>query len=179
MNVNKSNGNARVQYDGDGLHISIPSKKSIFSIAFLTFWLAMWFIGEITVASRLLYGGIDSFHAVWITLWTIGGLRAILTLLWMVFGKEVIWSDETYLTIEKRILFFKFKKRYELDGIKDMRVVEVDNSVKRSRRGYTYNGLSSEKIHFDYGMKTIKFGNNIDAAEAKYLVKDVLSKATY
>ncbi len=40
-------------------------------------------------------------------------------------------------------------------------------------------GLTGGKLKFDYGLKTIKFGNGIDEAEAKHLIDEIKRRGYY
>lgn len=94
----------------------------------------------------------------------------------MLFGKEVITGDRQYLIIEKRILVFKRRKEYEYIHIKELDVNENVTSMFSRRNSLDYYGITGGKIKFDYGMKTIVFGSNIDLAEAKYLLENVIQR---
>ncbi len=173
MRESVDNGNSKTEYTDDGYRIEIPSKKQLFVTAFLVFWLMGWLFGEVTVLTTLLSGDIEPFLLVWILGWTVGGGFALFIVLWMLFGKEVITSNGEFLSISKEISGIKHKREYEIRSIKNLKVHVETQSLYR-RRGLEYYGLSGGVLQFDYGMKTIKMGINLDEAEGRYLKDTVL-----
>src|SRR2546421_13130094 len=90
------------------LSITIPATRYWYVIPFLFVWLCFWCVGEafgvgLVVgcvvgfpsqeegAGGLLVGAV--FGAVWLTLWTLGGIAALYTLLWQMAGREVVTID--------------------------------------------------------------------------------------
>lgn len=181
MKEQLDNGNARINNCGSNLDIEIPAKKNAFLLLFMIAWLGGWFMGEVFAAKELLSGtfsGESAFLLFWFVGWTIGGGFAILVITWMLFGKEVININNGFLIIEKRILLFNKKKEYELYHVNNIRAIEKDNmGLFTKRSSMEFYGISGGAIQFDYGMKTVSFGINIDFAEAKYLVTDILEPA--
>jgi len=177
MRVSVDNGNATVQYEGREFRITIPSKKNIFIMLFLGAWLCGWAFGEIMVIGTLFWGAFIPFLLIWLIGWTVGGGFALYIMGWMLFGKEIISSDGTYLIIEKKVLGFSKIREYELRNIEDIRINDEVNSIFSRRNSMAFYGLSGGRIQFDYGMKTITFGINIDVAEARYLLDEVISRS--
>ncbi|OGO78384.1 MAG: hypothetical protein A2Y23_13495 [Clostridiales bacterium GWB2_37_7] len=176
-----NNGNARINSFGSNLEIEIPAKKNVFLLFFMIAWLGGWAFGEAFAVRELLTGnfsGGSAFLLFWLAGWTIGGGFAIFIVTWMIFGKEVICINNGFLTIEKRVLLFNKRKEYELLHVKSMRAIEKENmGIFAKRNTMEFYGMSGGTILFDYGMKTISFGINIDFAEAKYLIADILEPA--
>ncbi len=175
MRVNLDNGNANVVQTDIGYEITIPSKKNIFVIIFLLVWTCGWFIGEATVIMVLFKSPFVLFLLLWLVGWTIGGAFAIGLLAWMLFGKEVIYYNRQSIVLEKRILFLKKISDYDLMHVKAFVLNEQLNLIFTGRNSLDYYGITGGKIKFDYGMKTILFGSNIDSAEAKYLLENIFS----
>lgn len=176
MRVNLDNGNAIIENDGVEFKVTVPSKKNIFVILFVLAWLGGWAMGEFMVIGIVLDGGANPFLLFWLAGWTIGGGFAIFVLSWMLFGKEVVHSDGSYLSIDKCILVFRLNKEYELSHIKNIRIVERDTGLFRQRSVMEFYGLKGGIIHFDYGMKTVQFAFNIDVAEGNHLLNTVFRR---
>ncbi len=170
MNKNNNEGNAKIERTTDGLKIIIPTKKVVGIILF--------FLGGIpTVLPLLILGWLlkmmetpgvymadDAF------LWIILPCLPSIIGLGILFGKEVICVDNKKLNIEKNFLGIKIGRNYDIDKIKNIRIVEKESSTF-SEIGKLL-GLRG-MIHFEYDRKVIKFGINIDAAEAGHLLKNI------
>ncbi len=168
-------GRATLKETFKGFEITIPAKSHWFSILFLSFWLCGWFFGE-AFAVLMLIGLHDGapekyFIIIWLIAWTAGGLFAISSLLWMLSGKVIILFERELLKVHKKRALFVSEKIYDLNEVKDIRVVVDDNN---EIWGYHRNNLlllrTKGRIKFDYGLKTIRIAEGIDEAEAKYLL---------
>lgn len=173
------NGRAKVEQWGSDFKIIIPSKSNLLTTLFLMFWLGGWLIGEVTVITILFKAplAVNFFMVSWLGGWTIGGIAVITTVLWNLFGQEVIYTEDNCLTIANKVLFFVRKKRYDTASIANFRVDREALSrppyyMRRHYRNFMGRGV----IAFDYGLKTIRFGNALDEVEANYLVDDVISR---
>lgn len=173
MRVRAEEGNAVVSYEGDKKIITIPTTGSIPVILFMCFWLCGWVFGMFMGIGMLFNGGPAPFMIIWLTGWTIGGGHAIFTVLWLIAGKEIIEIDRSQIAIRKEVLFLKFSKEYDVKSIKNIRVVDVvDSGYRRRQTPRKQRFKNGGLIHFDYGMKTINFGTNIESAEATHLLEN-------
>lgn len=171
-----SDGRAIIEQGFNTLTITIPSKKNWFIIIFMCVWLCGWAVGEVS-AIQMFTGDamefeVTAFMTVWLIGWTIGGAFVVLTILWQLFGREVIHVEWGVLKIEKSIFGQGLKKQYDIPTIKNLMF-----SPKRRRNNYGEEensntfGINEGRIKFDYGYKTIKFANDIDEAEARMIIK--------
>ncbi|PJZ75311.1 hypothetical protein [Leptospira neocaledonica] len=166
---------SKIEYLGDRIQITIPSRKNWLSIILQTFWLGGWLFGEIMVPAFLFVGPILSleklFMLLWLAIWTIGGGYVIYNIFWSLVGKEIITFSYDRLKIEKKIFQINFVKVYSMMDASDFRISTSSPSNAWYYRNYPpyLTGL----ISFDYGMKTIKFATEIDEAEAKYLLEEM------
>ncbi len=166
-------GRAIIKKDIGLLEIKIPARKRIFIMLFLSVWLVGWLFGEFSalvgifsIDEMVIFTSI--FMLVWITGWTIGGCVAIIIWFWMLIGYELITIEKGCFSISKKIGLINLKKEYEIKNIKYMCVSE-NTSEYINRELFNFRNKIG-KIKFDYGMKTIKFANDIDEAEAKMIV---------
>ncbi len=193
----------RLRSDGMTLEITIPGPRQIFAALFMLVWLGGWLFGEVMVGGilwkelhpwflfdpvkppieRAALGFENLFLLSWFVLWTIGGGFVIYQLLWNVVGQERIWIDNTGLRIRREVLGFGVTRLYDLSAVSNLRVAwsqgplggmgRFDDRAKgmtlrqRPRRGM---------IQFDYGAKTVAFGESLDEAEARLLVADILRR---
>ena len=160
---------------GQELTINIPSHKQWLHLPFLTFWLIGWTFGELAAINELVTNrtnAVDLFLLVWITLWTIGGATAWLTILWIIFGREIITTDgQQILTHRREILGVGQSKEYDLSFVSDLRAAPALLRSANQWRRPAFGWQNFNTIAFDYGAKTIRIGNSLDEAEAKQIIR--------
>lgn len=169
-------GRAIIQDNFTDLQIIIPAKRNWFLLIFVGAWLFCWSLGEIfalgMVVGVLSGDPVGLFVLFWLIGWTVGGFFVFRTFLWNLMGKEVITVGQGQLSIDKKgALLFK-PKVYNLNEVRNIRVHD-DNAAfgpfggRRNDFGAFNSGGT---IRFDYGLKTVKFANGIDEAEAKFIL---------
>jgi hypothetical protein len=176
-------GRAIINEDFNGIEINIPPKRNWALIIFLSFWLCGWLAGECFAISSLT--GVanntapDGFLALWLCGWTVGGFFAIRAWWWNIAGKEVINIGQGILSIDRKGALLNKIKSYDLNDTKNFRVQE-DIASNGPFGGMRTNSLwkigNVGTIRFDYGMKTIKFGEGLDEAEGFYILQKLRNK---
>lgn len=164
------------------LRITIPARRSWFTVLFLGFWLTGWAAGEIVVGGLLLRGVLAMlrgqapdvaegggllFMGLWLAFWTVGGGFALVTWLWNIAGKETVVIDGEALTIYKTVLGLGPAKRYDAAYVDRLRASEdpADSQVPWS------GGLA-----FDYGGNTVHFGAGLNSAEAREVLARIADR---
>jgi hypothetical protein len=170
------NGRAIFEDTFQGIEITIPAKRNLFIMLFLSFWLCGWAVGELFALGSVMgdeMGGAGIFILFWLILWSLGGIMVISTLRWYLIGKEVITLGNGEISIEKKGNMFSKKKTYDLHQAKNFRVQEDinPNADFKGRGNHITAYANTGAIRFDYGMKTIKFGMEIDEAEANFMLQ--------
>jgi len=162
------------------LQIIIPAKKNWLLIIFLGGWLGGWFLGEtfaIVAVIGILRGNPASlFILFWLIAWTAGGLFALRAFLWLLRGKEVITVEQGTLNICKKGALFFNPKTYDLKEVKNIRIQENvygDGGWQRNNSGVLGSGGT---IKFEYGLRSVRFANDIDEAEAKFIIDKLKEK---
>ena len=95
------------------------------------------------------------------------------TLRWYFAGKEVITIGNGEILIEKKGNFFSKPKTYDLHQAKNFKVQEDFNPNAHFKgsgnqlTAYANRGI----IRFNYGMKTVKFAEEIDEGEANFMLQ--------
>ncbi|MFN8254959.1 MAG: hypothetical protein U0W24_04670 [Bacteroidales bacterium] len=174
---NIENGRAIIDERFNEIKITIPTKKNWFIIIFFCVWLSGWFFGETSALYEISNSNeAEGFLSFWLIGWTIGGLIACFTVLWMLFGQEVIIVDNNLLSVHRNIFGIGIKKEY---GITEIKKIRIDASYNYSsnmwgrNRGLDYIGLKGGIIKFDYGFKTISIGAAIDEAEGEFILNKI------
>lgn len=150
--------------------IPILSHKQWFQLPFLIFWLMIWTIGELAVVNDIgvhKLSGESLFLLIWAAVWTAGGILALLTVLWILLGREMIVVDGRCLNHRRQILGFSWTKRYDTARIGNLQTASP--LLPRFRRwpGWRSYGV----IAFDYDDQTIRIGNSIAGVEAQQIIR--------
>lgn len=177
------------------LEITIPSVKQWAFIALLIWWLTLWACSE-TFTGIILFGGLVGlltqnspadlinlapsvgfyfdylFFLVWFTIWTVwtyGGAKAFYMLLWSLAGEEVIEVNRAGIMIRQQIFGYGPGEAYLANYIKGLRISPPSYNPRHLR-------YPAGIIVFDYGAKTLRFGNGVDEAEAKLILAEIKTR---
>lgn len=170
-----SQGQATITQAGNSLQVLIPTRKNWFAIIFLTAWMGGWVMGEVFAITTLFFGSTpllaNAFLLFWLTGWTVAGLFCVTILLWTIAGQEIIKVENGILEVGRQVFSLKRSKQYLL---REVRHLGLGTSLEDGLIGMGYQknffGLKGGILQFDYGLKTIKFANSIDEAEARSLI---------
>ncbi len=178
MTEKPSKGRAEIHQDLHSLTIKIPSKKNWFIIIFTTAWMGGWLIGELFAINTLFFSDTplfaNLFLLVWLTLWTVGGIFMLISIIQQLIGYETISVKKGILEIKRTAGITIQKKLYEIKSIRHIDInPTIDLGMWSGAYLYRQNiiGFKNGKIKFDYGMKTIKFANDIEEAEARIIIE--------
>ncbi|HUO05935.1 MAG TPA: hypothetical protein VMU16_12130 [Candidatus Binataceae bacterium] len=162
---------ATISESANSLLITIPTRKNWFLVIFMGFWLCGWLFGEIMVSRMLALGrmpaGASMFPIAWLGMWTVGGAFAIVTCLWNLAGKELIWLSPATLMIKREVYGIGPVREYDLANVANLRVQDTVIPVYFNQLQMFGMG----RIAFDYGAKTFRFAGGVDEAEAAQIVK--------
>lgn len=160
----------------DGLMIMIPSPSNIFGVVFLSLWLVAWAIGEVFVSRQLITGQmtINRFDIGWLVGWTVFGVVAIYAWLWMVRGKEFVRVTPERIGIRRSVWSHGVERQYEAAHISGWRLIIVPRSFwsdDDSPSAFSNNG----PLAFDYGERTVRFGQGLRDEEAAEILATILT----
>ena len=185
-----------VEETGEGLTVTVPARKRWFLIFFLGFWLVGWAVGEVAVISILIAGALGAFGAegvesappvgdagpfagfigvflvAWLGAWTVGGVVAIYSWLWLVAGREVLVFSVDRLRVEKRVPVWTRTREYRLGEIKRLRVEAGSRGSALWWSNDPY-GMWRGTLAFDYGAKTFRIGTGLEEAEARMILEEI------
>ncbi len=176
---------------GDRIRITLPSKKNIFqllwSVAILILWGYMigsvvYIFSTIITVSQLAMSdpqlsGARSLPLMSLVcllpmfLFFLGiGVLAVYSLIWQIVGKEVIEINAQMLVITRQILGWKRLREYSTEAVKDLRLNTQHLNAYVPIRSFQKILGQDGMVAFDYGAKTVRFGLEIDEAEAKQII---------
>ncbi len=152
-----------VEQFGNQLIFIIPSRKEWSLLMFLPIWLMFWAFAFTFEFSTMVEGG------PFILIWGLVGLSSILSLLWMLLGKEVVKVDYDLFHIRRQIWGVGHTRSFDCASISNLRVVDRPR-VRRGRASIGMIYRMDGPITFDYGAKTYRFGDGVEEAEARMIV---------
>jgi hypothetical protein len=166
------------------LHFVIRSRRNWIVVALLAIWLGLWTVGEVfvgraiirTVGSALSAGaapdlaGGTLFVLIWFTLWTLGGVLALSSLLWQVAGREIVDIEGEMLSIRRAIFGAGRPQEYTAAYVDNLRV------VPHGQAPYRRSGFSAGRLAFDYQHKTVYFGEGLDGPSARQMVNTIAER---
>jgi hypothetical protein len=137
--------------------------KKPFLILFMLVWLGGWTAGGISIGRQLLHSFV-AFNAFWMCGWALGEVMVTYALIRMLGSLDIIEATSGTVAIRKEVFGMGFSKHYSQQEIRDLRFLPESGSGKKH---------SESSIAFDYGAKTVKFGDGIDESEAKQLIATI------
>jgi hypothetical protein len=146
-----------------------------------------WSIGAKTVFSLLTKHGdksSDGFLVLWLLGWTFCGCYVVLTILWQLFGQELIIVEPGQLTHRIQLLGIARNRAFASNQVTRLRAIDSTASERRRQAAWNspFFGRAVGTIAFDYGARTIRIAPSLDAAEGWQLIaklKDLLPATTY
>jgi hypothetical protein len=167
-----------VSYDADGMEIDIPTRHNWFFSMFTLFWLGGWGFGVFSAVRDLTTkatGGGGVFLLFWLLAWTVGGIFVIYSWFWITLGHEHITLDRTTLTIETDAVIFSSDREYIVSSIKNLRINQAAlvNPYGYYSRGNSFSPNKPGIVCFDYGAKTVSFGQYLEEAEGKMIIANM------
>lgn len=169
-------GRAIISQDFNSLNIEIPSKKNWFIIIFMMVWMVGWVMGETFAVVEIFHSDTplfaNAFLLFWLVGWTVGGAFVLYTISWQLIGRETINIQRGILNVGKSVIGIGRKKRYDIQSIKNLDINPIhDLGIWGDNFKRNMFAMKGGKIKFDYGMKIIKFANDIDEAEARMIIE--------
>jgi hypothetical protein len=184
---------SRIEETVEGLTITIPGNAGWGVGLLVTVWLAGWAAGEVFVilrvrkeiATALAHGGLGhgemppaafAFVAVWLLLWTFGGLMMLFAWMNMVLGGEVVRVDAQGISRSWHPLPFPRPRRYLAAHIVDLRAAPT---LPRSwEQAFDWRRWSEQRgaVAFDYGAKTVRVAGQVEEPEGRQIVAAMLRR---
>ncbi|WP_119390469.1 hypothetical protein [Taklimakanibacter lacteus] len=179
--VEPGKGRAVIEHGETGLRITIPAEIQPKGMMFMCLWLTIWVIAEAIIAFELLTGEPTDRSFVsgpllsyfWFAMWTVAGMSMIYTLLWQVVGKEIIELSSTLLRLRKRILFFSLSRDFAVSSIRNMRPISPRPKDANNKNTLSHLSFRDGAITFDYGRTTRYLGQDLNEAEAQYVIDEM------
>jgi hypothetical protein len=170
-----------------GKQISIKRFENELSIVMLSFnnkmknamlflYLFLWTICGIIVFSQYLLITDPNSKAmviVWIGFWVYFEYKIFKAYMWRKYGKEKIKIRDGKIFYKKDVLGKGKIKNYDIDFIKDFRIIEKKADSFFDNLNNSYWIVAGERLAFDYYGKEITFGIQLDENDAKALYNKI------
>lgn len=163
----------RIEQVDEVEQVTVAARRSWFVLAFLAVWLTLWTVGGLLAITQVLTS-FDLFLAVWLCFWAVGWLYAAATVVWQLRGREVLRVVDRDLEIILRSPGFNRSRVYH--GREIARLTAHDGGGPFQVHGgafATANPLTagrSGSVRFDYGARTVYAAAGLDEAEGRLIV---------
>ena len=159
----------RVTQRGGTTAVRIAAPRSVTMIVFLVFWMVGWAGGEVAVIRTLSSAEIRpsayGFVALWLVLWTAGGLAGVLGLLWAFAGHEVVQAGGGALTLRRAAGPVGRTQTFPLAEVTNLRYLPP------AARGRGQGGRAGPgALAFDHRGKPVQFGTYLDPAGGRSVI---------
>jgi hypothetical protein len=157
---------------GDGLEVRIAARKQWWPLVFLPFWWTLWTLCGIFAIVTLVSGGAEEasgFLLLWLCGWFAGWVMAAFFWFWMMFGREVIRANRDNLTVAYELFGKQRARSYRSTEITNLRAAGVFGALEKNASAQF--GIGGGTIAFDTGNKAVRFGNQLEEAEARSIVE--------
>jgi hypothetical protein len=194
VRIEPSSARYSIQQTFNGIQASVPARRNWFAVLFLCAWLGGWAVGELSAIGQLFHikmgffsnslkSGSHSdpqmFLTFWLAMWTIGGAVAFASVVWMLFGREIIGIEGGDLIYCVEALGIRRTRAFASDKVARLRGVEIDTSIRSRRSGSNWlrvpalYGEGAGSVAFDYGARAYRVGVSLDEAEARLLIQQM------
>lgn len=102
-------------------------------------------------------------------------LMLIYALLWRLAGTEIVTANKDLLVVNRKILFWESHKAYKTSEISSMLISRPTDGWIEMFVAYRSLLGGSGTIAFDYGAKTFRFGDQLDEAEDRQIIREIQS----
>jgi hypothetical protein len=143
-------------------------------------WFAMW----LTIGS-VMFWAFNTLHLnqqekliviIFLCFWLYYAYKVGRSLLWLIWGKELIKIDSDGLTYKKSIRGFGKSSNYFLENLEKMEVIfPKENSIQAVWENSPWI-QNAERIQFQYISKNIRFAKKLTEKEANLLFKLITKK---
>jgi hypothetical protein len=167
-----------IKRDEKGVSIVILSTVDKIKRILLFIWFFLWTLSGIIIFSQYFIIPDQQTRValiVWLGFWGYFEYKIFKAVMWRNFGVEKIKLREGKFFYKKDVSGKGKIKSYEFDRIKDLRVMEQKDSFFENINN-SYWVIGGEKLVFDYQGKEIKFGIQLEEADAKALFKVIKGK---
>lgn len=142
-------------------------------------WFVLWTICGIIVFTQYFTITDEQTRVailVWLGFWAYFEYKTYVAVMWRSFGLEKIKLRDRKLFYKRAVRGKGKVKVYEFDFMKEFRIVESQENSFFENLNNSYWVIAGEKLAFDYYGKEIKFGIQLNDADAKALHKLIKGK---
>jgi hypothetical protein len=159
----------------NGVTARIKTRKNVFLLLFLPFWLAGWTFGGVAAITAVLSGENEAgFLIIWLCGWFAGEVFAISAWLWNAFGQEVLSIGPGLFTYKRELFGYALtKKAIPMRELSNLRAAGVYGSMWSFSNSMAQWGFTGGTVAIDQGWDTHRFGIGLEEKEAGTLVEEL------
>lgn len=111
------------------------------------------------------------YLAIFTGFWIYFEYLTVRTVLWQLFGKELIMIDSEALMVKRSTLSYGKAQRYFFENIRKLRFEKPDDTSLNQFLSNAYWAMGTDVFKLEYKDKTRSFGRRIEEKEAKLLLR--------
>ena len=158
----------------DGITAFIKTKKQIFLLLFLPFWLTGWTFGGFAAITALLRGHDSSaFLIFWLCGWFAGEVFAICAWFWTAFGREVVSIRKGFFIHKREVFGYGITKALPASELHNLRAAGFFGSLFSWGASMAQWGFSGGTAAVDSREGPYRFGIGLEENEAVALVNEL------
>lgn len=171
----------------------LPAKKNWLVILFYGFLFLNWGIGglfSVTMFVSEIFTIFSDdgiffmkiffilFMIFWIIMWAVSSFFVLVNILWQFKGSEELILTNKSITIKRSLFIISQSNHYDIKSIQDLRINpgkgQVLDFITQNTMAFLFLfKITTGKILFDYGAKSVYFGLALEEAEAKMILEDI------
>ncbi|MBD3636309.1 MAG: hypothetical protein HUJ25_03125 [Crocinitomicaceae bacterium] len=168
--------------------VVILPKRVLWKDILLISWVVCFSFAGLYVIYLLFFGGINElkvgenfdqdireqqiiYLAIFTGFWFYFEYVTLKTMLWYLFGKELIMIDTEGLWVKRSILSYGKSHRFFFENIKKLRYEKGDDTSLNQFLNNAYWSLGSDALFLEYKTKKKSFGRRLEEKEAKLLLR--------
>ncbi|WBA42613.1 hypothetical protein [Hymenobacter canadensis] len=143
------------------------------------FWFTFWSLGGLAMLSKSTGTLLQdqqpaAFEWIWLIGWAAGWSWMACMLAWTFWGEELVTIAGAQLSIRQCIGRFGREKHYAVANIQHLSAT-ADDDYNEVRTGLNFQPprLTGGALQFSYGMRTVRFGLQMEAAEAIAVLEEL------
>lgn len=159
----------------EGITARIRTRKNIFLLIFLPFWLTGWTFAGVATITAIFNGTQEKgFLIIWLCGWFIGELFTICAWLWNAFGREVVSVGRGWFEYRRELFGQAItKEAIPVKELSNLRAAGFYGDMWSFSNSMSAWGFSGGVIAVDRGWDSYRFGIGLEEKEAVALVAEL------
>jgi len=159
-----------------GPEVVIPVRRNWPLLVVVPLWLGLWTLSMTGLAGEIrsgrARGGEAGFFEVWLIAAVLWSSTVVYAWLWNAIGHEVVALRPGALVLRREVAGVGLSREYSLAEVRHLRVSVPPPDAGRWSSPIRF-GREPGVIAFEYGARTVRFGEGLDEAEASLVLEEI------